>query len=144
MEDIVIMGAEGLAREVAFVIEEINRISPTWRISGFVKAERQYVGTPVGKYSVSCTDDDRWQFAQLIGYSVSAGGGLSYADESQTEAADQAVTLLSKLALSEAHVVELEAKQADTPEQTSDRAPQPVAIIGGPRCPRFDALCLRM
>ncbi len=41
-------------------------------------------------------DSDRWQFAQLIGYSVSAGGGLSYADMVHVEEADKAVDALMK------------------------------------------------
>lgn len=58
MQDIVILGAGGLAREVAFVIEDINRVSPTWRILGFVEADAKKVGTQVGRYSVFCTEDE--------------------------------------------------------------------------------------
>ena len=36
IQDIVILGAGGFAREVSFLIEEMNRKSPTWRLLGFV------------------------------------------------------------------------------------------------------------
>lgn len=58
MKDIVIFGAGGLSREVAFVIEDINRVSPTWRILGFVDEGEERVGAQVGKYSVICTEDE--------------------------------------------------------------------------------------
>lgn len=35
MRDIAIYGAGGLGREVACMIEKINRVSPTWRLVGF-------------------------------------------------------------------------------------------------------------
>lgn len=37
------------------------------------------------------TSEDRSQFAQLIGYSVSGWGGLSYTDPDEAEKADAAV-----------------------------------------------------
>lgn len=36
MEDIIIYGAGGMAREVAGLIEDINKISPSWNILGFI------------------------------------------------------------------------------------------------------------
>lgn len=42
------------------------------------------------------SDDDRWHFAQLIGYSVSGGGSLIYADMEHVEEADKAVDALLK------------------------------------------------
>ncbi len=36
MKDIIIVGASGFGRELAEVIEEINRREPTWRILGFL------------------------------------------------------------------------------------------------------------
>jgi sugar O-acyltransferase (sialic acid O-acetyltransferase NeuD family) len=57
MEDIVILGAGGMAREVAFLIEEINRFIPTWNILGFVETHPDMIGTPVGKYGVIFSED---------------------------------------------------------------------------------------
>ena len=70
MQDIIILGAGGLAREVAFVIEDINRVSPTWRILGFVEADEERVGAQVGKYSVICTED------KLLEMNVAAAIGV--------------------------------------------------------------------
>lgn len=36
MKDIVIIGAGGFGREVAWLIERINNESPTWKIKGFI------------------------------------------------------------------------------------------------------------
>ena len=58
MKEIIIFGAGGLAREVAFVIKDINRISPTWKILGFVETNRERVGTKIGDYSIFCKADD--------------------------------------------------------------------------------------
>ena len=58
MKDIVVVGAGGLAREVAFVIEEINHQSLQWNMLGFVEQDAAKVGKPVGKYTVCCTEDD--------------------------------------------------------------------------------------
>lgn len=37
MKDIVIIGAGGIVREVAWIIEEINEVNPIWNIIGFVE-----------------------------------------------------------------------------------------------------------
>jgi sugar O-acyltransferase (sialic acid O-acetyltransferase NeuD family) len=58
MNDIVIVGHGGLAKEVAFLIEEINRHRPTWNCRGYMTAQRGDVGTRVGKYAV--IESDEW------------------------------------------------------------------------------------
>lgn len=58
MQDIVIFGSSGLAREVAFLIEQINSAAPQWNILGFVERERERVGQEVGKYRVYCTEEE--------------------------------------------------------------------------------------
>jgi len=58
MNDIVIFGSGGMAREVAFLIEEINRASARWNILGFVETDPQRVGQQVGKYQVYCTEEE--------------------------------------------------------------------------------------
>ena len=44
MKEILILGAGGQGREVAFLIEEINRASRTYEIAGFVEADPGRVG----------------------------------------------------------------------------------------------------
>lgn len=60
MRNIAIFGAGGMAREVAFVIEAINKsfIAPEWNILGFIDIDPTKVGTQVGRYKVLCTEDD--------------------------------------------------------------------------------------
>ena len=70
MRDIVIFGAGGLAREVAFVIEDINRKEPQWNILGFVETDQQRVGTQIGKYQIYCTEE------QLSDMQVAAAIGI--------------------------------------------------------------------
>ena len=41
MKDIVIIGAGGIGREVAWIIEEINEVNSTWNIVGFVDENRE-------------------------------------------------------------------------------------------------------
>jgi sugar O-acyltransferase (sialic acid O-acetyltransferase NeuD family) len=69
VEDIIILGAGGQARELAFLIDEINRQRPTWQIVGFADADRNLIGTQVGKHKVICSDDDllRMNVAAAIG-----------------------------------------------------------------------------
>ena len=69
MKDIAIIGAGGLAREVAFLIDDINRHNPQWNVLGFVEQDADRVGQEVGKYSVFCTEDDlaRRAMAAVIG-----------------------------------------------------------------------------
>ena len=58
MEDLVIFGSGGMARDVAFLIEQINNASPQWNILGFVETDRERVGQQVGKYRVYCTEEE--------------------------------------------------------------------------------------
>ena len=52
MKDIIIIGAGGVGREVAFTIEEINKKMPTWNILGFVDDNKEIHGKVINGYSV--------------------------------------------------------------------------------------------
>ncbi len=54
MKDIVIIGSGGFAKEVAFLIEEINKKKNTWNILGFIDDN---IGDSNGKYGVYENDD---------------------------------------------------------------------------------------
>jgi sugar O-acyltransferase (sialic acid O-acetyltransferase NeuD family) len=56
MKSIIIFGSGGFAREVAFVMREINKVTPTWEILGFVESDEENVGKPVGDYTVYCSE----------------------------------------------------------------------------------------
>jgi len=52
MKDIVIIGAGGIGREVAWIIEEINEVNPTWNIVGFVDENREMHNKDLNGYKV--------------------------------------------------------------------------------------------
>lgn len=54
MKDIVIIGSGGFAKEVAFLIEEINRVNNTWNLLGYIN---QNIGVKNGKYFTINNDD---------------------------------------------------------------------------------------
>jgi len=57
MNDIVIVGTGGFAKETAFVIEEINKKEHFWNLLGFIASDKQLKGSTQGKYKVHNTDD---------------------------------------------------------------------------------------
>lgn len=52
MKDIYIIGAGGFGREVAWLIERINAVNPTWNIVGFIDDNENNWNTTVGTYQV--------------------------------------------------------------------------------------------
>ncbi|CUO44261.1 NeuD/PglB/VioB family sugar acetyltransferase [Clostridium disporicum] len=52
MKDIIIIGAGGIAREVAWIIEEINEINKEWNILGFVDDNEEVWGETFNDYKV--------------------------------------------------------------------------------------------
>lgn len=52
MKDIIIIGAGGVGREVAFIIEEINKEMPTLNILGFIDDNKEIHGKVINGYSV--------------------------------------------------------------------------------------------
>lgn len=54
MKDIVVAGSGGFAKEVAFLIDEINRDKPTWNILGFIDNN---VSETNGKYKIFQNDE---------------------------------------------------------------------------------------
>jgi len=55
MKDIVIVGSSGLAKEIAFLIEEINRNKQEWNFLGFVDENKNET---IGKYKVVLNDEE--------------------------------------------------------------------------------------
>ncbi|CAM3831517.1 acetyltransferase [Mesobacillus thioparans] len=52
MKDIVIIGAGGFGREVAWLIEEINKVNTEWNLIGFVDDNEEIQGKEVNGYKV--------------------------------------------------------------------------------------------
>ena len=60
MKDIVIVGSSGLAKEIAFLLEDVNRKNKVWNFLGFVDNEN--LGQRIGKFKVVMNDE------QLLNY----------------------------------------------------------------------------
>jgi sugar O-acyltransferase (sialic acid O-acetyltransferase NeuD family) len=56
-QDIVIVGHGGFAKEVAFLIEDINRQEDTWNLLGYISESIEAIGFSHGKYRVYNSDD---------------------------------------------------------------------------------------
>lgn len=52
MKSLYIIGAGGFGREVAWLVERINAVNPTWTLEGFIDDNPDVIGTIVGGYPV--------------------------------------------------------------------------------------------
>jgi len=57
MKSLVIIGSGGLAKEVVFLVEEINRAAPLWQLRGFVAQQPELVGRQHLDYPIVGTDE---------------------------------------------------------------------------------------
>lgn len=55
MKNLIIIGASGFGREVAWLVERINKVEPTWNLLGFADDNESIVGSYVNGYKVLCT-----------------------------------------------------------------------------------------
>lgn len=58
MKDLIIIGASGFGREVAWLVERINKAKPMWNLLGFIDDNESIVGSSVNNYRVLCTTKD--------------------------------------------------------------------------------------
>ena len=58
MKDLIIIGASGFGREVAWAVERINQKEPTWNLIGFIDDNDSIQGTNINGYSVVGRTDD--------------------------------------------------------------------------------------
>jgi len=72
IKDIVIIGASGLAKEVAFLIDDINEKKKQWRILGFIDKNEKKDGVKLNDIPIIGTDD--WLISQ--GKSINVAFGL--------------------------------------------------------------------
>lgn len=72
MKDLIIIGASGFGREVAWLTERINAKTPTWNIVGFLDDNKDIQGKEINGYKVLGTCDDAKSFADA--YFVCAVG----------------------------------------------------------------------
>ncbi len=73
MQNIVIIGTGGFAREVAWLIEDINKESKRWNLLGFVD-ETLEVGTKINGYEV--IGDTKWLIKQEVFVVIAIGNSL--------------------------------------------------------------------
>lgn len=52
MKDLIIIGASGFGREVAWAVERINKVSPTWNLLGFMDDNESIQGNEINGYKV--------------------------------------------------------------------------------------------
>ena len=63
MTDLIIFGASGFGREVAWLVERINKNRPTWNLLGFMDDNESLIGTTINGYNVigSSKDVDKYK-----------------------------------------------------------------------------------
>ena len=72
MKDLIIFGASGFGREVAWLAERINQVEPTWNILGFLDDDDTIQGTSINGYPVLGKTNDAVNFSNA--YYVCAVG----------------------------------------------------------------------
>lgn len=58
MKDLIIFGAGGFGREVAWTVERINKVSPIWNLLGFMDGDAALQSTTINGYPVLGNEDD--------------------------------------------------------------------------------------
>ena len=76
IENIVIIGASGLAKEVAFLIEDINKDKKQWNVLGFIDENDKHVGLEINNKPIIGTDS--WILKQNKSINIAFGIGSSH------------------------------------------------------------------
>lgn len=71
MKDIVIVGAGGFGREVAWLVEEINKVKHEWNILGFVDDKKEILTKEISGYQV--LGDIEWLLSQELYVVIAIG-----------------------------------------------------------------------
>lgn len=58
MKNLIIFGASGFGREVAWLVERINKVSPTWNLLGFMDDNESIQDSEINGYRVLGKSDD--------------------------------------------------------------------------------------
>lgn len=58
MKNLIVFGAGGFGREVAWAVERINKVTPTWNLLGFIDGDELIQNTTINGYPVLGKDDD--------------------------------------------------------------------------------------
>jgi sugar O-acyltransferase (sialic acid O-acetyltransferase NeuD family) len=73
MNDIVIIGNGGLAKEIAEYIDNINDSTPTWNLLGFSTNDPSQIGYYIHKYKVLCLDKEISNWRKQLGLVIGVG-----------------------------------------------------------------------
>lgn len=66
MNDLIIIGASGFGREVAWLVERINKTEAVWNLCGFLDDNETLQGTCVNGYPVLGTTEDAGKFPEAF------------------------------------------------------------------------------
>ncbi len=68
MKDLIIIGASGFGREVAWLVERINKVNPEWNLLGFIDDNEALKGTEINGYKVLgvCDNAAEYQNAYFV------------------------------------------------------------------------------
>ncbi len=72
MKDLIIVGASGFGREVAWLVERINKVTPTWNLLGFMDDKPEIQQKKINEYRVLGTTKDISDYPGV--YSICAVG----------------------------------------------------------------------
>ena len=73
MKDIVILGTSGMAKETAFLIDDINRVKETWNFLGYLTNDLTLVGKNNGKYKIIQHDDWLQTYTKTLSVVIGIG-----------------------------------------------------------------------
>lgn len=79
MNDLIIFGASGFGREVAWLVERINHGMPTWNLLGFMDDDEKIQGTRINGYTVLGKTEDITRYPDA--YFVCAVGASRIREE---------------------------------------------------------------
>ncbi len=65
MKNLVIIGASGFGREIAWLVERINKIEQTWKIVGFIDDNEKIAGQVINGYTVLGTTQKLAEFKDV-------------------------------------------------------------------------------
>jgi sugar O-acyltransferase (sialic acid O-acetyltransferase NeuD family) len=83
MNDFLIIGASGFAREAAWLIDEINKLQSKWNLLGFVAEDAGDVGKHNGKYKIVMADDELHSIDHEIHIAIGIGNPKAIANISK-------------------------------------------------------------
>ena len=70
MKDLIVFGASGFGREVAWIVERINTVLPTWNLVGFMDDNSSILNKSIGKYKVIGSKKDVLRYPEAFFLSV--------------------------------------------------------------------------